>query len=277
MARRRFAVALLLPRPLADEVDGLRRACGDAALERVPPHITIVPPVNVRADGVDAAFEVVRSAARDVGTSLSCSLGAAATFHPVNPVAYLPVGGDDLEPLHAACLVPPLFRNIDLAFVPHVTICSVAPPERLAAIVAALNDYSADVSFDGVHLLEQSDVDRTWRPIGEFAFARPRVVGTGGLVTEVSAGAVPGRAAWAFTARRDGAVVGTIGGWRDGATLRITELEVTEIGTGIGSLLLAAVERAGRESGAERLTAVDGSFLEHRGFVRDGDYLVRSL
>ena len=43
------AVALLLPEPLDVEVDALRRACGDPMLERVRPHVTLVPPVNVRA------------------------------------------------------------------------------------------------------------------------------------------------------------------------------------------------------------------------------------
>src|SRR5689334_255421 len=115
MARRRFAVALLIGSPLGDEIDGLRRACGDSALGRVPPHITIVPPVNVRDSDVDAAFEVLRSAVTGgaVNGAITCTVGAAATFHPVNPVAYLRVAGDvgELDALRSAVLVTPLQRR----------------------------------------------------------------------------------------------------------------------------------------------------------------------
>ncbi|MBA2283342.1 MAG: 2'-5' RNA ligase family protein, partial [Acidimicrobiia bacterium] len=48
MARHRIAVALLVPQPQAAELDGLRRALGAAERERVPPHITLASPVNLR-------------------------------------------------------------------------------------------------------------------------------------------------------------------------------------------------------------------------------------
>jgi hypothetical protein len=47
MGRHRLGVVLLVPDPWAAEVDGLRRALGDEALDRVAPHITLVPPSNV--------------------------------------------------------------------------------------------------------------------------------------------------------------------------------------------------------------------------------------
>jgi hypothetical protein len=45
--RVRLASALLVPEPFAREIDGLRRALDDD-IDRVPPHLTLVPPVNVR-------------------------------------------------------------------------------------------------------------------------------------------------------------------------------------------------------------------------------------
>ena len=46
--RVRLGVVLLVPPPVAGEIDGLRRAVGDGALGKVAPHVTLVPPVNVR-------------------------------------------------------------------------------------------------------------------------------------------------------------------------------------------------------------------------------------
>ena len=79
--RWRLGVVLLSPDAVAAEVDGLRRACGDGAIDRVPPHITLVPPVNVREDDVPAAVAVLRSAAARAAP-LELTIGPVATFAP---------------------------------------------------------------------------------------------------------------------------------------------------------------------------------------------------
>ena len=58
-----LGVALVLDAPVACEVQGLRRALGDGSLQRIAPHLTLVPPVNVRAGGLDEALAVLRTAA----------------------------------------------------------------------------------------------------------------------------------------------------------------------------------------------------------------------
>src|SRR5688572_20311112 len=135
MARQRLGVVLLVPQPLAKEIDGVRRALGDEARERIAPHITLVPPLNVAERDLPRAFTLVRTAASTIAP-LSLRLGPAATFAPVNPVAYLKVGGEPqvleaLERLRAKCLEGPLERTIDLEFVPHVTIANELDDARL--------------------------------------------------------------------------------------------------------------------------------------------------
>src|SRR3954466_218802 len=98
MPKRRLGVVLLIPTPTDREVDGLRRATGDGTLGPVPPHITLVPPVNVRDDALDDALAVVRRAAA-AAPPLTLSIGPTATFLPANPVLYLSVAGE-LDQLH---------------------------------------------------------------------------------------------------------------------------------------------------------------------------------
>lgn len=167
MARRRLGVALLVPEPVATEVDGLRRALGDGALGRIPAHLTLVPPVNVAAEAVGEAVDGLRRSARESRT-LHLRLGPATTFAPVNPVVYLAVGGD-LDGLHALrdrVFTPPLSRPLTHPFVPHVTVADDMAPARIPAAVAALADYLVDVAVPSIHLLEQGR-DRVWRPIAE--------------------------------------------------------------------------------------------------------------
>jgi 2'-5' RNA ligase len=170
MPRRRLGVALLLPQPIATEVDGLRRALGDGALGRLPAHLTLVPPVNVAEDALPDALAVLRAAARAT-RPLNLRLGPAATFDPVTPVVYLDVTGD-VEPLHGLrdrLFAPPLERALTHPFVPHVTVADDMDPGRIPAAVAALADYVADVRVDAVYLLEEGR-GRIWHPIAEAPF-----------------------------------------------------------------------------------------------------------
>jgi 2'-5' RNA ligase len=173
--RRRLGVALLVPEPVATEVDGLRRALGDGARGRIPAHLTLVPPVNVPADGVTAAVDVLRTAASTT-PPLDLRLGPAATFHPVTPVVHLAVGGDvaGLAALRDRVFRPPLARPLTHPFVPHVTVADDIAEERIPAALAALADYLVDVRIEAVHLLEEGR-DRVWRPIADATFSRRRL------------------------------------------------------------------------------------------------------
>jgi 2'-5' RNA ligase len=179
MPRRRLAVALLVPPPVATEVDGLRRALGDGALGRIPAHLTLVPPVNVAEDDLLRAVDGLREAAAAAGP-LDLRLGPAATFHPVTPVVYLAVGGavGGVRALRDRVFRPPLARAVTHPFVPHVTVADDMAPERIPAAVAALADFVVDVRIEAVHLLEEGR-GRVWRPTAEAAFSRRRA-GRGG-------------------------------------------------------------------------------------------------
>src|SRR5262245_56850064 len=122
MAKVRLGVALLVPSPVAAEVDGLRRAVGDGSLERISPHLTLVPPVNVNRERLGEALAVLRAAA--AGTPpIEAHLGGLATFLPDNPVLYLTLdkGHDDIAALRGRVFREPLARTLRWPFVPHVT------------------------------------------------------------------------------------------------------------------------------------------------------------
>jgi 2'-5' RNA ligase/GNAT superfamily N-acetyltransferase len=261
MARQRLGVVLLIPQPLATEIDGVRRALGDEARERIAPHITLVPPVNVAERDLPRSFTLVRTAASTVAP-LTLRIGPAATFAPVNPVAYLQVGGepqvlDALERLRSGCLEGPLDRPSQHDFVPHVTIANELTESRLEHAVRVLSDFSAEVTIDRVHVLAELP-GRVWRtvadaPLGE----RPGVVGRGSLPLEITMSGQPDVEAaallsfeestaglpFAATARRDGAVIAAAWGWSARGALEVADLVVAaeHRAQGIGRHLLAAV------------------------------------
>jgi 2'-5' RNA ligase len=249
----RIGVVLLVPAPYDREVDGLRRACGEEALERVPPHLSLVPPVNVRVEALPDALAVVREAAATC-RPLHLALGPPATFWPTTPTVHLAVGGEPeqvtrLHRLRDAVFRPPLERHLDLAFVPHVTVIDDAPPERIPATLEALGAFRIEVVFDRVHVLQEDrhgEPHRRWRPIADAPMAPPAIVGRGGLPVELTvsriadpeavdlegqaAGDVGGPPAAGrpvvVTARRNGRVVGVARGWTDGEHAELTVVTV---------------------------------------------------
>ncbi|HLM64261.1 MAG TPA: GNAT family N-acetyltransferase [Acidimicrobiales bacterium] len=259
MPRHRLGVALLVPRPAATEVDGLRRALGDGARLRIPAHVTLVPPVNVPEDRLADALAVLRESAGRTGP-LRLRFGPAATFHPVTPVVYLQVGGDiaGVHALRDAVFRPPLERPLTHGFSPHLTVADDMAPERIPAAVAALADFAVDVTIDRVHLLRE-EAGRLWHPLADAALARPAVLARGGLPLELSvsdrvppdaealATAAP-TGGFAVTARRSGELVGLATGAITGDSGRLDRLVVAGGARreGIGRHLLAAVEDLAR-------------------------------
>jgi GNAT superfamily N-acetyltransferase len=301
MAKMRLGVALVMPPPLDREVDTLRRATGDGTFGRVPPHCTIVPPVNVRADRLGDALAVLRTAAA-ASRPIEARLGPPTTFLPDNPVLYLPVemGAAAVAALRQRVFQDPLARPLTWPFVPHVTVADEADPERIAAAQVALCDYRADVTFDRVHLLQEGP-GRVWAPIADFRLEAPAVVGRGGLEVALSVtealdpearafsqrewdacnlaelGRARGAEPLSITARSGDKVVGVAEGEWSPPTAYLDNLIVaaSERGHGIGSRLLAAFESSAAERGCVRLllrvrsgTDAEG-FYRHKGWVEE--------
>jgi 2'-5' RNA ligase len=264
MARRRLGVVLLVSGRAAIEIDGMRRACGDRALERVPPHVTLIPPVNVSETRVPEALTRLRDAAART-SPFTLELGPVTSFQPDSPTLYLAVGGapDDLAALHAlrdAMFEPPLHRELTWPFVPHVTLADEIPAERIEAAVTALSDYRTTVECGSVHLLQEQrdDGQVRWHPIADYHFRAPIPVARGSLPLDLwisdgldpesrqlvdaeetvpRADSIEKPAGWrrlTVSARRRGETVGIATGYTDGSRSRLSELVVAPAHRGQG-------------------------------------------
>ncbi|MFZ4516869.1 MAG: GNAT family N-acetyltransferase [Microthrixaceae bacterium] len=194
MPRRRVAVALVPPPAVAAEVDTLRRAVGSGQLRRIPPHLTLVPPVNVGVDDVPAVLELLAAAARPA-RPFRLVLGPAASFAPATPTVHLAVGGDlpALGALREALSADPLGRPDPRPFVPHVTLDPRVEHDRVDACLAALRSVELAWDVDAVVLLEhlaREDRPPVWVPVAEEPLGGPAVVGRGGLELALRAGSV---------------------------------------------------------------------------------------
>ncbi|MGO9911585.1 MAG: GNAT family N-acetyltransferase [Acidimicrobiales bacterium] len=307
-ARRRLTVALVLTGDVAREIDGMRRALGATALDRIAPHVTLVPPVNVRDENLDEAVEIVRLAG---GRSepLSLELGPPATFWPVNPVVHLTVGGNlaGLAEMRQSLLTGPLAtpsgRKPERDYVPHVTLDQNIDPARIDAALETLAHYRATVTVERVTVLEFQETLRRWHPIASPTLGRPKVVGRGGIEVELAVSSMLDPAAQAFedreweqsaretygddavvekpyaiTARIAGEIVGTATGQLRGPVCRLGSVIVAadRRSEGVGSHLLKAVEQLALESGSERVSLEARADSRAVSFYRERGYEVRA-
>lgn len=193
MPRRRVAVALIPAPVLADRVDTLRRAVGVPEPFHVPPHLTLVAPVNIRDDDLGAVRAVLRAAAA-AARALELRIGPAATFAPESPTLHLAVRDGHgtsapsapLAALRDAVRTGPLERDDPWPFVAHVTLAESFPPDRIPGAVRLLAGVDEPWIATSVHLLEQrrrADGSPVWVPVREEPLGGPVVVGRGGIET----------------------------------------------------------------------------------------------
>ncbi|HVV37858.1 MAG TPA: GNAT family N-acetyltransferase [Acidimicrobiales bacterium] len=287
MPRRRLGVALLIPRNLAPEIDGIRRALGTATVGQVPPHVTLVPPTNVHEEDIDDAVALARAAAADVAP-LDVVVGPLETFYPVTPVLYLRVSGPGLAGIVAlrdALDAGPFAQELTHPFVPHVTLHDDAGDDVIRGAQASIDHFIEPVRFDAVTILEQDDDDKVWRPIADAPLGESpttRTIGASPVSFAVTrypthAGATMGRyRSLSVEALVDGRVLGLAHGHyaRDGVAWLDELVVIAETrGTGIGAQLARAFVDAARDHQATEVRAARGAtiagFLVRLGFTVD--------
>lgn len=294
--RRRLGVTLLLPPRESAEIDGLRRACGDPSLDLIPPHVTLVPPVNVREADVPEALAIVRVAAAASEPFVAWA-GPPESFAPSSPVLYLPVEDPDgtIAKLRGRLLTGPLARKAPWPFVPHITICDDMPEAEMKAAIQLLVHYRREIELGAAAVLEQLRDEgglRRWVTVAETPLGAPVTVGRGGFEIEITPARLGGPDIDAFlaaeladrpageaagsgggarsevpagalplvvAARVEGRVVGCLMGWTAAEVARLSAVLVAEPerGQGIGGHLLGHFMAAASRRGAHHVQSED--------------------
>lgn len=184
MPRTRLTVALVPPAHLLEPIQVLRRAVDDPRVDRLSPHVTLVPPVNLPDEEVADAHRLVRRAAT-AAEPFTLELGGAATFAPGTPTLHLSVHGDlaALSGLREALMVPPFGRPDPRPFVPHVTLRRQLDPDLLPGAVGTLVGRLGRWQVDDLIVLRHRNDEQgsRWEPVREEPLGGPTTVGRGGI------------------------------------------------------------------------------------------------
>jgi len=139
-----IGVAVAVPEPWGSELESFRASFGDPLAGSVPAHITVLPPTEVAEADLDAVDRHLAEAAAGVA-AFDVELHGTATFRPVSPVVFVVVaaGISSCETLQEAVRRPPLARDLEHPYHPHVTVAHHLPDDVLDRAYESLSGFRA--------------------------------------------------------------------------------------------------------------------------------------
>jgi 2'-5' RNA ligase len=168
-----IGVTIELPEPYGSELSAWRSRLGDPMAEKIPPHITLLPPTATsRAELTTFVDHLADVAAAH--QPFRVRLAGTETFRPVSPVVFIAVveGGEGCAKLQSDVRSGPIARDLHFPYHPHVTVAHDLPEPKLDFALIALADYEAEFEARGFALFER-DREGYWHPGHEFRFGRP--------------------------------------------------------------------------------------------------------
>lgn len=161
-----IGVAIAIPRPFADELEGWRDRFGDPAAHLIQAHVTLLPPTRV-SDLAAVEEHLKRVAGRH--SAFPVVLHGTGTFRPMSPVVYVRVdsGAAQIVQMEADVRSGPLARSLRFDYHPHVTVAHDVPDAVLAIAQETLADYDATFTADCITLYEQG-ADGHWHVLRDF-------------------------------------------------------------------------------------------------------------
>lgn len=163
-----IGIALRIPEPYEGVLDAARMRYEPEAGD-MPPHVTILAPIDVDADALPAVIRHLAEVASTVA-AFPLTLKGVGTFRPVSSVVFVNV----VEGAEECALLERQVRSGDMAvetrfpYHPHVTIAHDVPEPVLDAAVEELGDFHAQFDVEGMGLYE--NVEGAWTLVQDFPF-----------------------------------------------------------------------------------------------------------
>jgi 2'-5' RNA ligase len=168
-----LGVVVSVPEPWAQLFVDWRTKVGDPQASLVPPHVTLLPPTEVRVrDRAAITDHLARVARRH--PPFDVHLSGTGTFRPVSEVVFVAValGIADCELIASDVRSGPLARPLNFPYHPHVTVAHDVPTEMLDVAYAGLAELHAEFRVESFTEFEQLP-DGAWAVAREYPLTGP--------------------------------------------------------------------------------------------------------
>ena len=168
-----LGVVVSVPEPWAQLLVDWRSKVGDPQASLVPPHVTLLPPTEVRVRDRSAITEHLARVARR-HPPFEVHLSGTGTFRPVSEVVFVAVarGIADCELIAGDVRTGPLARPLNFPYHPHVTVAHDVPTEMLDVAYDGLAELHAEFRVDSFTEFEQLP-DGAWAVAREYPLTGP--------------------------------------------------------------------------------------------------------
>lgn len=162
-----IGVAIGVPEPWSTRIQAFRESIDDPMAELIPPHITLLPPIDLASVVAAQVDEHLEAAAASI-EAFEVHLRGTATFRPLSPVVFLNLvqGIAGCEMLERAVRTGPLGIDTRFPYHPHVTIAHDVPEDVLDRAFDELADFDARFCVDTFTLFTHGDDG--WQVAREF-------------------------------------------------------------------------------------------------------------
>lgn len=165
----RIGVSIPIPEPYASRLTRARVEAGDPLAHAVPPHITLLPPTDIRSDDL-VRVEQQLDAVAATHPPFIVELSGTGSFRPVSPVVFvqLRAGASECSRLQQEVNSGVLAQELRFPYHPHVTIAHQLDEATLDRAEHAMGEF--DALFPVVHFsLYFHGADGVWRDTADFA------------------------------------------------------------------------------------------------------------
>jgi|SRR5699024_6384388 len=168
MSERNIGVAIEIPEPFGQTLVDKRRAVGDLQAEKVPAHVTLLPPTAIEDADLPAVCDHLEKAATSL-SDFTMILRGTGTFRPVSEVVFVVVaaGIAECELLESRVRSEILYQDLRFNYHPHVTIAHDVPTAALDRAFEDLAQFEARFVVDSFFLYTCGK-DGVWRKEREF-------------------------------------------------------------------------------------------------------------
>lgn len=163
----RIAVAIPVPPPFDAVIACQREAAGDPMAWSVPPHVTLVPPVDLAERALPAVEEHLVDAVAGM-EPFEIHLCGTDTFRPVSPVVFVALssGADEVAALEERVRSGVLGSERAFPFHPHVTLAQAVSEDRLDRAHLDMASFEARFTVTCVRLYRYGP-DGAWHPVAD--------------------------------------------------------------------------------------------------------------
>jgi 2'-5' RNA ligase len=158
-----IGVTIAVPEPWGSQLQAYRESISDPMASLIPPHITLLPPVDVSGPVLDGVETHLAQAAAAVAP-FSVRLRGTDTFRPTSQVVFVPLvdGAESCARLEQAVRTGLLGMDLAFPYHPHVTVAHELPEATLDQATRDLADFDADFTVTAFGLYELTPA-HVWR------------------------------------------------------------------------------------------------------------------